>query len=93
MEFLAGTLDDRWAFTNRTSFLDFRTAGSLAAASRALKGYNNALSAKCLSLAVKLNNEATEIEKKAKPDTSPMSRWGKGSDMIAIIATVFKQQR
>ncbi|MHC0442555.1 glycoside hydrolase family 9 protein [Flavobacterium sp. 3-210] len=81
----SGTLDDRWAFTNRTSFLDFRTAGALAAASRALKGYNDALSAKCLSLAIKLTNEATEIEKKAKPDNSPMSRWGKGSDMIAIL--------
>jgi len=81
----SGTLDDRWAFTNRTSFLDFRTAGALAGASRALKGYNDALSAKCLALAVKLTNEATEIEKKAKPDNSPMSRWGKGSDMIAIL--------
>jgi len=81
----SGTLDDRWAFTNRTSFLDFRTAGALAGASRALKGYNDALAAKCLALAVKLTNEATEIEKKAKPDNSPMSRWGKGSDMIAIL--------
>jgi len=81
----SGTLDDRWAFTNRTSFLDFRTAGALAGASRALKGYNDALAAKCLALAIKLTNEATEIEKKAKPDNSPMSRWGKGSDMIAIL--------
>ncbi|WP_084157379.1 glycoside hydrolase family 9 protein [Flavobacterium denitrificans] len=81
----SGTMDDRWAFTNRSSFLDYRTAGALASASRALKGYNDELSAKCLSLAVKLTNEATEIEKKAKPDNSPMSRWGKGSDMIAIL--------
>jgi endoglucanase len=81
----SGTRDDRWAFTNRTSFLDFRTAGALASASRALKGYNDELAAKCLSIAVKLTNEATEIDKKAKPDNSPMSRWGKGSDMIAIL--------
>ncbi|KAF2515032.1 glycoside hydrolase [Flavobacterium zhairuonense] len=81
----SGTMDDRWAFTDRSSFLDYRTAGALASASRALKGYNDELSAKCLSLAVKLTNEATEIEKKAKPDNSPMSRWGKGSDMIAIL--------
>ncbi|WP_081909391.1 glycoside hydrolase family 9 protein [Flavobacterium sp. ASV13] len=81
----SGTLDDRWAFTNRSSFLDYRTAGALASASRALKGYNDELSAKCLSLAIKLTNEATEIDKKAKPDNSPMARWGKGSDMIAIL--------
>ena len=81
----SGTKDDRWAFTNRTSFLDFRTAGALASASRALKGYNDELAAKCLAIAIKLTNEATEINKKAKPDNSPMSRWGKGSDMIAIL--------
>lgn len=81
----SGTRDDRWAFTNRSSFLDYRTAGALASANRALKGYNNELSAKCLALAIKLTNEATELEKKAKPDNSPMSRWGRGSDMIAIL--------
>ncbi|MWB93105.1 glycoside hydrolase [Flavobacterium sp. GA093] len=81
----SGTRDDRWAFTNRSSFLDYRTAGALASASRALKGYNDELSAKSLALAVKLTNEAIEIEKKAKPDNSPMSRWGKGSDMIATL--------
>jgi endoglucanase len=81
----SGTLDDRWAFTNRTSFLDYRTAGALAAASRALKGYNDSLSDKCISLAIKLFSEAAELEKNAKPDNSPMSRWGKGSDMIAML--------
>jgi len=81
----SGTKDDRWAFTNRTSFLDFRTAGALASTSRALKGYNDELASKCLTLAKKLTDEATEIDKKAKPDNSPMSRWGKGSDMIAIL--------
>ncbi|WP_163399781.1 glycoside hydrolase family 9 protein [Flavobacterium fluviatile] len=81
----SGTPDDRWAFTNRTSFLDYRTAGALASASRALKGYNDELSAKCLAIAIKLTKEAAELDKKAKPDESPMSRWGKGSDMIAIL--------
>jgi len=81
----SGTPDDRWAFTNRTSFLDYRTAGALAGASRALKGYNDALAEKCLSIAVKLAAEAGVLEKKNKPDDSPMSRWGKGSDMIAML--------
>lgn len=81
----SGTMDDRWAFTNRSSFLDYRTVGALASANRALKGYNDELSAKCLSLAVKLFNEANEIAKNAKPDGSPMAKWGRGSDMIAMM--------
>ncbi|MFP9098988.1 glycoside hydrolase family 9 protein [Flavobacterium sp. RHBU_24] len=80
-----GTPDDRWAFTNRSSFLDYRTAGALAAAGRALKGYNDTLAEKCVMLAAKLNAEANEIAKTAKPDASPMSRWGRGSDMIAMM--------
>ena len=81
----SGTLDDRWAFTNRTTFLDYRTAGALAAASRALKGYNDELSIKCLSNARKLFKEANDVAKKEKKDDSPMSKWGKGSDMIAAL--------
>jgi len=62
----SGTLDDRWAFTNRSSFLDYQTAGSLAAASRALKGYNNELSNKSLAFAKKLFEEADEATKNLK---------------------------
>ena len=36
----SGTLDDRWAFTTRQPFLDYSTAATLAAASRALRDYN-----------------------------------------------------
>ncbi|MDA6070629.1 glycoside hydrolase family 9 protein [Flavobacterium sp. AC] len=81
----SGTLDDRWAFTNRSSFLDYRTAGALAAASRALKGYNDKLSVKCLFIAEKLMREATALEKEGKPDEGPMSKRGRGSDMIAML--------
>ncbi len=80
-----GTFDDRWAFTNRSSFLDFRTAGALASASRALKGYNDALSVKCLAIAKKLFIEASVESKIAKTEDSSMGRWGKGSTMIAIL--------
>ena len=37
----SGTMDDRWAFTERTTFLDYYTAAALAAASRALKGFDD----------------------------------------------------
>ncbi|TRX22292.1 glycoside hydrolase family 9 protein [Flavobacterium franklandianum] len=81
----SGTPDDRWAFTHRTSFLDYRTAAALAGASRALKGYNDELSVKCLTLAKKLFNEANEGPKDAKDEDGPFSDFAKGSDMIAML--------
>jgi endoglucanase len=53
----SGTMDDRWAFTGRNTSLDYSTAASLAAASRALKGYNDTLSQQCLFYATQLWNE------------------------------------
>jgi hypothetical protein len=47
----SGTPDDRWAFTNRSAYLNYNTAISLAAAARVLKGYNNAFAAECLEVA------------------------------------------
>lgn len=50
----SGTPDDRWAFTGRSSFLDYHTAAALAAASRALKGYNDTLAEQSLYYAREL---------------------------------------
>lgn len=50
----SGTPDDRWAFTNRSAFLDYHTAASLAAASRAMRGYNDTLADQCLYYAREL---------------------------------------
>lgn len=47
----SGTPDDRWAFTNRTPRMNYGTAISLAAASRALKEYNPPLSREALRVA------------------------------------------
>jgi hypothetical protein len=47
----SGTPDDRWAFTNRSAYLNYNTATSLAAAARVLKGYNSAFAAECLGIA------------------------------------------
>jgi len=47
----SGTLDDRYAFTNRTAFMNYGSAISLAVASRTLKGYNDALSKDALACA------------------------------------------
>ncbi len=50
----SGTMDDRWAFTERTTFLDYFTTAALAAASRALKGFNDTLSEQSLFYAKQL---------------------------------------
>jgi hypothetical protein len=47
----SGTPDDRWAFTSHASALNFGSIAALAAASRALKGYDDALAAKALATA------------------------------------------
>ncbi len=47
----SGTPDDRWVFTSRSSALNLGSAAALAAASRALKGHDDALAAKALKLA------------------------------------------
>lgn len=79
----SGTMDDRWAFTERTTFLDYFTAAALAASSRALKGFDDTLSEQSLFYAKKLWNEDDSI---SKTDTSGFSkRFGKSLKMSAAL--------
>ena len=50
----AGSADDRWVFTEENPNRELNTAGGLAAASRALAGYNDPLSKDCLRIAREL---------------------------------------
>ncbi|PWU02578.1 MAG: glycoside hydrolase [Bacteroidetes bacterium] len=95
----SGTLDDRWAFTERTTFLDYYTAAALACASRVLKGFDDSLSQQSLFYARQLWNEDDSISAK---DTSRFSRmFGSSLKLSAALqlyittkdesyATVFK---
>jgi endoglucanase len=47
----SGIPDDRWAFTSKVSALNYGSIAALAAASRVLKGQDDALSAKALGIA------------------------------------------
>jgi endoglucanase len=49
----SGTPDDRWVFTSRSSALNYGSAAALAAASRALRGHNDALADKALAIATR----------------------------------------
>jgi len=55
----SGNFDDRWAFTSKSSSLNYGSAAALAAASRALKGYNDTLSSECLLIAQKVWDDET----------------------------------
>ncbi len=50
----SGRRDDRMAFTNRDTALQYATAASLAASSRVLRGFDDALAKECLETAVKI---------------------------------------
>ena len=52
--FRSGLPDDRWAFTSRSSALNYGSIAALAAASRALKGYRDALAEECLETALRV---------------------------------------
>ncbi|MCK4748235.1 MAG: glycoside hydrolase family 9 protein, partial [Bacteroidales bacterium] len=58
----SGNPDDRWAFTSKSSSLNYGSAAALAAASRVLKGYNDVLAAECLSTAVRVWDEEHQNE-------------------------------
>ena len=63
--FESGTFDDRWAFTSKSTALNYGSAAALAAASRALSGYNDKLAKECLATAKKVWDE----EHSHEPDT------------------------
>jgi hypothetical protein len=55
--FTSGTFDDRWAFTSKSTPLNYGSIAALAAASRALRGYNDQLADECLATAKKVWNK------------------------------------
>ncbi|MFA5422992.1 MAG: glycoside hydrolase family 9 protein, partial [Phycisphaerae bacterium] len=60
--FASGVFDDRWAFTSKSTPLNYGSIAALAAASRALRGYNDALAEDCLATAKKVWREEQSHE-------------------------------
>ena len=75
----SGVKDDMWAFTSRNPGLDLRAAAMFAAASRALKGYNDDLSERALKQSKRLLKESTELLAKVPEDQRGW--WGQSADM------------
>jgi endoglucanase len=53
----SGIPDDRWAFTSKSSSLNYGSAAALAASSRVLRGYNDKLAEECILTAEKVWKE------------------------------------
>lgn len=90
----SGTPDDMWAFTTRNPQLDFRAATMFAAASRALKGYNDDLSARALKQSRRLLKEADELMAKSGSDNGSrrgMSGGNVAANLQLYVATGEKQ--
>jgi hypothetical protein len=84
----SGVKDDMWAFTSRNPGLDLSAATTFAAASRALKGYNDDLSARALQQSKRLLKEATELLANQPADTTRWRRFANvGTNLQLYIAT------
>lgn len=55
--FHSGKFDDRWAFTSKSSSLNYGSIAALAAAGRALKGFNDTLANECIAVARRVWDE------------------------------------
>lgn len=84
----SGTMDDRWVFTNRTPFLDYSTAGALAATSRALIEYDKALADECLAQAKRLWDEnQNKSQKTNAPDRQMFASFGEMNAALQLFIT------
>ena len=86
----SGTPDDRWVFTNKSSATNYASSAALAAASRALRNYNDALADECLAAARKAwSDERADPAAVAGTGFEAMVRRGAelGSSLQLLITT------
>lgn len=83
----SGTPDDMWAFTSRNPSLDMRASTMFAAASRALKGYNDELSERALKQSRRLQKEAAELLAKTPQAGSGRPGGDAASNLQLYVAT------
>ena len=80
----SGTPDDMWAFTTRSPQLDLRAATMFAAASHALKGYNDDLAERALTQSKRLMKEATELIAQHNAAREDEFAWLDGTEQVNI---------
>jgi uncharacterized protein (DUF3820 family) len=91
----SGVKDDMWAFTSRNPGLDLRAATMFAAASRALRGYNDNLADRALTQSKRLLAEATQLLAQMSQNERAGRRGGGGADIgtnLQLYITTGEQQ-
>ncbi len=81
----SGTPDDRWVFTDSSPFSNYSGIGALAAASRALQGFNDSLATECLALANKAYAEERARPAPAPPPSGFGARFGQLAELTAVM--------
>ncbi len=79
----SGVNDDRWAFTNRDTGLEYKIAAALAASSRALAGFDDKLAKECIETAKK----AWEYEQTHDPVLTPAEYVPRDTKVQEILST------
>jgi hypothetical protein len=72
----SGTPDDRWAFTGKSAATNLASAAALAAASRALRGFDDALAEECLAAAKKAWSDEQQPASSAASGSEAFFRQG-----------------
>ena len=88
----SGVKDDLWAFTTRNPGLDMSAATMLAAASRALKGHNDDLSARALQQSKRLLKESTELMANLPQDSFARRFGSSASTNLQLYISTGEQQ-
>ena len=78
----SGTPDDRWAFTNRITTLDYHSIAALASASRALKDFNSQLANDCMVQAKRLWEED---KNRTSTDDTVFGKYMTNTEVIAAL--------
>jgi endoglucanase len=81
----SGTPDDRWVFTSKSSALNYGSAAALAAASRALRGYDDALAGKALRLARQVWAEEHSHAPNMFSHGNTTGGWLPGEEFVAAV--------
>jgi endoglucanase len=90
----SGTPDDRWVYTDASPFSNYSGIGALAAASRALRGFNDSLATDSLALAKKAYAEERARPASPAPLTGPGAAFGQLAELTAVLQlmTATKEQ-
>ena len=81
----SGTPDDRWVYTEDSPAANYSGIGALAAASRALRGFNDSLATDCLALGKKAYAEERARTKASAPPSGFEAAFGQFAELTAVM--------